>query len=129
MTTEQEEYMLVNIRRVAKLVASKETAYKSVYEPETYGNLHNHCGCVADIVQSFAGGELLTGTVKGVYHIWNKLPSGLEVDLTSEQFGGDGWRPLIAGKVLNLKSKPKRYTDFSKVFHESMGILFKEFVK
>ena len=49
------------------------------------------CGTTALVVQDLLGGDLMVadvaceGQVEGV-HYWNVMPSGLEVDLTREQF-------------------------------------------
>jgi hypothetical protein len=49
------------------------------------------CGSTALVLHDLLGGALMiadvehAGTVDGV-HYWNRLPSGLEVDLTREQF-------------------------------------------
>lgn len=47
------------------------------------------CAVTALIVQDHFGGELLRARVNGVSHYWNRLPFGLEVDLTRKQFGVD----------------------------------------
>ncbi|WP_225850907.1 hypothetical protein [Streptomyces sp. HPF1205] len=50
-----------------------------------------HCDLTALIVNDVFGGDLMLGEVylDGVqqgFHYWNRLPSGVELDLTSEQF-------------------------------------------
>jgi hypothetical protein len=49
------------------------------------------------------GGDIVTGRVKGVQHYWNRLPDGKEVDLTSCQFGGDGYTPFKKGRKVKRK--------------------------
>jgi hypothetical protein len=44
------------------------------------------CAVTALLVQDFFGGELLRGVVCGESHYWNRLPAGIEVDLTAQQF-------------------------------------------
>ena len=44
------------------------------------------CAITALVVQDMLGGELLRGQWEGTSHYWNRLPSGLEVDLTRGQF-------------------------------------------
>ncbi|MEU3540965.1 hypothetical protein [Streptomyces paromomycinus] len=49
------------------------------------------CDITALVVHDFFGGELLVGEVyldgeQHNYHWWNRLPSGIEIDLTYEQF-------------------------------------------
>ncbi|MET8812513.1 hypothetical protein ABZW47_10950 [Streptomyces sp. NPDC004549] len=50
-----------------------------------------HCDITALLVHDLFGGELVVGEVRldGVqhgYHWWNRLASGIELDLTREQF-------------------------------------------
>ncbi|MFJ8747211.1 hypothetical protein ACIRL2_48710 [Embleya sp. NPDC127516] len=50
-----------------------------------------HCDITALIVQDILGGDLLLGEVhldgdQHGFHWWNRLPSGIELDLTHEQF-------------------------------------------
>ena len=53
------------------------------------------CGTTALTVQDLLGGELLVAEVRYPdgsrqgYHWWNRLPGGVEVDLTREQFTPD----------------------------------------
>lgn len=56
------------------------------------------CGAVAIMVYGCFGGEIMQGDVDGYPHFWNRLPNGHEVDLTSCQFGGDGYSPIVAGE-------------------------------
>ncbi|MEV5612829.1 hypothetical protein [Streptomyces sp. NPDC052225] len=60
-----------------------------------------HCDITALIVHDVFGGDLMAGEahVDGVqhgFHMWNRLPSGVELDLTREQFQrgqtvSEGW--------------------------------------
>ncbi|WP_446692591.1 YunG family protein [Saccharopolyspora hordei] len=50
------------------------------------------CGVTALVVHDLLGGDLLRGEVhvdgrRVDHHWWDRLPGGLEVDLTREQFG------------------------------------------
>ncbi|MFE0178398.1 hypothetical protein ACFWZ2_39430 [Streptomyces sp. NPDC059002] len=51
-----------------------------------------HCDITALVVQDLFGGDLLAGEVYATdgtqhgFHMWNRLDSGLELDLTREQF-------------------------------------------
>ena len=54
------------------------------------------CAVTALLIQDAQGGDLLRAEVNGVSHYWNRLPSGVEVDLTREQFGD---RPLQVGPI------------------------------
>ena len=54
----------------------QDTAYGLDYEPRIHP-LHNHCGCVAFVIQKLFGGEQM-GAKK---HIWNRI-DGIEYDVT-----------------------------------------------
>ena len=58
---------------------------------------YGQCAVSALIVQDHFGGELLRARVDGISHYWNRLPTGLEVDLTRKQFGSNPYVP--AGEV------------------------------
>jgi hypothetical protein len=63
------------------------------------GDLSGFCGAVACMIQGCFGGRIIAGRVKGYRHYWNRLPCGIEVDLTSCQFGGDGFTPMAKGRA------------------------------
>jgi hypothetical protein len=51
----------------------------------------DQCGVTALVVQDLLGGELMLGEVhvggaKVGHHYWNRLPDGVEVDFTADQF-------------------------------------------
>src|ERR687884_1191428 len=50
-----------------------------------------HCDVTSLVVHDLVGGEVLSADVyldgeRIMAHMWNRLPSGIEVDLTREQF-------------------------------------------
>lgn len=49
---------------------------------------YGQCAVTSLIVQDLFGGSLVRAKVSGTTHYWNRLPSGEEIDLTREQFGG-----------------------------------------
>lgn len=84
---------LAAFRAACAAVAGPDaTAWPGRYNPIWGGPLHNHCLAVACAVQARWGGQIVNGRVGGdaCSHWWNLLPDGRTVDLTSEQFGGDG---------------------------------------
>ena len=92
-----------DMRRALLSAASKETSYR----PEEYevmrgrrGALVGHCNAAAFVVQRLLGGELVEARVAGERHVWNRLPNGQEVDLTSDQFGGDGFQPVAPARAV-----------------------------
>lgn len=86
-------------RRSFLSVAARDTAH-SPRKWDKHKGLTGHCGAVSYMIQRLMGGDLVGGAVKGERHIWNRLPNGTEVDLTSDQFGGDGFTPLKKGRLL-----------------------------
>ncbi|MCH0541775.1 hypothetical protein I3F58_19835 [Streptomyces sp. MUM 203J] len=71
-----------------------------------------HCDITALIVHDVFGGELMVGEVhvdgaRRGYHWWNRLPSGVELDLTREQFrrGED----ISAVRVVERPPGPLKY--------------------
>ncbi len=87
--------------------------------------LWGHCVVVALVVQDHCGGQLLRSTLEGTSfahlrsHYWNRLPDGIEADLTREQFGaicpvlspGPGHREY----VLTFPHTRDRYERFQEV--------------
>lgn len=59
------------------------------------------CGATALVVRDLLGGEILIAPVlgsrqDGEHHAWNRLASGLELDLTADQFrGGETLGPAV----------------------------------
>lgn len=69
------------------------------------------CLATAVLIRELFGGEIMMGIIGEDRHYWNRL-NGIEVDLTSDQYGGDGYRPLrgLVGKVSRAKgTSNKRY--------------------
>jgi hypothetical protein len=97
-------------RENAMRVAAEDTAY----DPAAYRSsiqsggspLTGHCGAVAYVVQEQFGGDIVEGRVGKERHIWNRLPGGTEVDLTGDQYGGDGFHPVTKP----LRNAPARST-------------------
>jgi len=48
------------------------------------------CYPTALLVKRVLGGKILRGLIMGEIHYWNKLPNGKQIDLTSDQYGGNG---------------------------------------
>lgn len=90
------------IKKACIAVASAETScYPEAYD-SSKSPLDGHCAAVATMLQGIFGGDIVTGRVKGITHYWNRI-DGKEYDLTSCQFGGDGYFPLKKGRKVNRK--------------------------
>jgi hypothetical protein len=77
-----------------------------------------HCGVTSLVVRELLGGEILVaGVVKDgrrvCRHAWNRLPSGLALDLTREQFrdGEELEEPVVAEPLVDERY-PERYALF-----------------
>lgn len=90
------------IRQAGLEVANAETSCHPLeyQDHKAVSALWGHCSAMAVTVQAALGGSIVTGRVKGVQHYWNRLPDGTEIDLTSCQFGGDGFSPLKKGRLV-----------------------------
>lgn len=97
------------LRGAMVAVASEGTAYNNEYDP-TISPLHNHCGAVAYVVQQKFGGSIMTKSkmYHGVTHRWNVLEDGRVIDLTSDQFGGDGFTLLYDELNAGFNHTPAR---------------------
>lgn len=87
-----------------KSACAETSCYPDEYERKKVKSpLYMHCAAAAIVVQALFGGDIVTGRVKEIQHYWNRLPNGTEVDLTSCQFGGDGFTPFKKGRKVNRK--------------------------
>jgi hypothetical protein len=91
---------LQRLRRAALRVAAQDTAYDAdayrTAQAQGRSPLVGHCNAMAYVVQSRLGGEIVEGRAGKERHMWNRLPNGVEVDLTSDQYGGDGLTPVAS---------------------------------
>ena len=83
---------LLQLRVQLEQVASKDTAYdaKAYEQSGSDCPLYGHCAAVAYLVRKEFGGDIVGARVQGEPHQWNRLASGVEIDLTGDQFGLDG---------------------------------------
>lgn len=77
-----------------------------------------HCGVTSLVVRELLGGEILVAGVlrdgrRVCRHAWNRLPSGLTLDLTREQFReGEAFEQPVAGEPLVVDRHPERFRLF-----------------
>jgi hypothetical protein len=73
------------------------------------------CAVTALLVRELLGGDILVAHVlrdgrRVERHAWNRLPSGLTLDLTREQFvRGEAFGPPAVEEVLSIERHPERY--------------------
>lgn len=125
------EYRTRQIELLRKACVAAATAATACH-PKSYKSgispLTGHCAAVAYMVQASFGGDIVTGRITNrvknhywnkVTHYWNRLPDGVEVDLTSCQFGGDGFTPFKKGrKVKRGELVPIRFLLFAAKVYE-----------
>ncbi|MGW5938765.1 YunG family protein [Streptomyces celluloflavus] len=73
-----------------------------------------HCDITALIVNDVFGGGFIAGEVhfnevQHGFHMWNRLPSGIEIDLTREQFRRG--QTVTEGRVVERPPGPLRRWD------------------
>lgn len=106
---------LQKIRAILQKGWSRDTSY--VIGTEYDGSVRSlgQCYVTARVLQHVFGWEILHSFAdspeddKTTNHFWNRLPCGLEVDLTSDQMGGDGIYP-----VEWIEGKPRRFKPLGK---------------
>jgi hypothetical protein len=83
---------LADIERAIRSSWGQDTYPPDARTPWDAGNpASGQCGVVALVLNDILAGELMRGEVhidgeRVDFHWWNRLPGGLEIDLTREQF-------------------------------------------
>jgi hypothetical protein len=83
---------LTDIERAVRMSWGQDTYppdAKTPWDPDNPAR--GQCGVVAVVLNDILGGELMRGEVlvdgeRVDFHWWNRLPGGLEIDLTRDQF-------------------------------------------
>lgn len=110
------------LRKACLEVAGPEWSCYPEYYDANKSPLDGHCGAVSSMLRGIYGGDIVTGRVNGAVHYWNRLPGGIEIDLTSCQFGGDGYNPLLKGrKVKRGKLVNLRFLQFAELVRQKLG--------
>lgn len=108
---------LADLDAAVRAAWSRETAE----HPEAWSEDNpalEHCGVTALVVRELLGGEILVAGVvldgrRTCRHAWNRLPSGLVLDLTREQFrAGEAFEAPAVGEPLVDERYPDRYELF-----------------
>ncbi|MFE7607021.1 YunG family protein [Streptomyces celluloflavus] len=85
-------WSLINIDRTFRASWAADTCSPDDDADWQPGNpAWGHCDITALVVHDLFGGDLMLGDMHHAgepagYHWWNRLPSGIDIDLTSEQF-------------------------------------------
>ncbi len=86
---------LADIERIVRSSWGPDTYPPDASRPWDPGNpARGQCGVVALVINDLLGGELIRAEVhvngeRVDFHWWNRMPTGLEIDLTREQFRSD----------------------------------------
>ena len=101
------------IRETLEKIWSKKTAYKPSLKTGLQTKSRGQCYVTALLLRDIMGAEVVRAKVNEETHYWNRF-SGYEFDLTSDQYGGDGYRPVpydgrkITKRQVNLMNKRYR---------------------
>lgn len=78
----------MQLRKALEQSWDKDTAYPAARKEASAGSSHGQCWVTALIVQDYFGGNILVHDygVDDAKHFWNRLPDGVEIDLTADQF-------------------------------------------
>jgi hypothetical protein len=67
------------------------------------GKSIGQCYVTAMLIYEVFGGNIMHGWVKWngkrLHHFWNLTVTSEEIDFTSDQYGGDGYTPIIKGEI------------------------------
>lgn len=114
---------ILKLREDLSKIWAYETSYFSRKKYEESGiKSYGQCYVSACIVFIIFGGKLKRARIKNDTHYWNILPDGTEIDLTSDQYDGDGIHPISEGRTIDrnkdsmLKNKrvKKLYDEYLK---------------
>jgi hypothetical protein len=112
-------FTLAQVEQAIRDSWSRDTSEDDDWSPENAGR--GQCDITALVLHDLLGGELLAA---GVYvdgervesHMWNRLPSGIEVDLTRDQFrrGEVIGEPDARSRLVELDPTHPRYHRYEK---------------
>jgi hypothetical protein len=108
---------LAELESAVRAAWSRETAEDTELWSEENPAIE-HCGVTALVVRELLGGEILVAGVvrdgrRVCRHAWNRLPSGLALDLTREQFReGERFEEPAVTEPLAVDRYPDRYALF-----------------
>jgi hypothetical protein len=97
---------LVKLRKVFEARWDKSLSYDKDYDSQPIRS-KGQCFPTALCLQKALGGKVIKGKVGKESHFWNILPTGLVIDFTSDQYGGDGFHQVPEAIVVDTDYKPK----------------------
>jgi hypothetical protein len=108
---------LIDIDRAFRASWAADTCSPDDGDRQPGNPARGHCDLTALLVHDLFGGDLILGDVHQAgkpagYHWWNRLPSGIDLDLTVEQFT-DG-QSVIGARVVErpLGPLPRRRQEY-----------------
>lgn len=107
------------VRDLLKKCWSKVTAYPPSLKSGKQCPSRGQCFITALLIRKLYGGNILFGKINGEKHYWNII-NGVEIDFTSDQYGGDGYHPILRkGTISKAKGRlNKRYKQLVKTWNE-----------
>ncbi|MFQ6061056.1 MAG: hypothetical protein ACE5KV_07180 [Thermoplasmata archaeon] len=118
-----------DLRKLRKILERCWTSETSYYDEREYQvraeegiRSFGQCYVTAKALEEIFGWRVVEN--RKVKHFWNMLPYGSEVDFTSDQFGGDGTRPIMTtedprerfAEYLGTPKRPARGRERSRIF-------------
>jgi aspartyl-tRNA(Asn)/glutamyl-tRNA(Gln) amidotransferase subunit B len=115
-----------------------ETAIRTAWSAETSDRpdswtpvnpAYQQCDVTARVVRDYLGGEILVAGVvldglRVDRHAWNRLPSGLVLDLTREQFrDGERLEEPVVNDVVRIDRNPERYELLASRVRATLGLV------
>jgi len=98
------------VRTIIEKCWDNQTAYPKSLKSGSTCRSRGQCYVTALLVEVMFGGEIIHGKIDGESCYWNRVGNS-EVDLTSDQYGGDGFHPVTRGqKTTLLNFNNKRFT-------------------
>jgi hypothetical protein len=120
-------FTLTELESAVRQAWSAETADNpDAWSPENPAK--EHCDVTALVVRDLLGGEILVANVirdgrRVERHAWNRLDSGVELDLTRSQFrDGEQLGPAEPSEPLAFRRTPERYELFGARVRAALGL-------
>ena len=99
---------MFEVRALLKKCWSKETAHPQSLKTGRQCPSRGQCFVTAVLIRELYGGAIIYGKINDERHYWNII-NEVEIDFTGDQYGGDGYRPVVRkGKVSKAKGTLNR---------------------
>jgi hypothetical protein len=109
MLQHMQTWTLAELERGVRRAWDADTCDPAEQDWSTVNPARGQCGVTALVLHDLLGGDLVLGEVRvrgerTGWHWWNRLPGGLDLDLTREQFSAD--EVVTAGRTIERPADP-----------------------